>query len=207
MPSPCEVVEAPVHLDLPVMRSEARSHRAIPALVGSVFAGLLLIALGCTPLFKPASAKAAAEQPTIVQARSDAPAGLVVSGSSAAATPAKAATPALSPRSEDAGPASLVDHRFVINCLPEHEGFDSSAARPESVALQGIMSGQSSRAALLDGALYREGDRFGSSVCPWTVAMIDVASVRIEKTIGDRTSGVTITFSREKTQAAQRASR
>jgi uncharacterized protein CbrC (UPF0167 family) len=64
------------------------------------------------------------------------------------------------------------------------------------------MAGRNNKAALLDGVLYREGDRFGSAVCPWTIAMIDAASVRIEKAFGDRTCGVTIRYQTDKPSAS-----
>lgn len=211
MPSPCEVLpEQPapmIQMDgQPLPRPSVT--RVIPVVAGSLFAGLLLIALGCTPLFRPASAKGASatEQPIVVQSprREDSQASPVqttVIAANSSSKPAVATAAPVAPRTGESG-----THGFRIDCDPAHAGDQADARRPETVALQGIMNGQSSKAALLDGALYREGDRFGSSVCPWTVAMIDVASVRIEKTFGDRTCGVTITFSREKTQTAQRAS-
>lgn len=224
MPSPCEVVpesaEFVVVSSPTAMTMRGMPSKLIPAVAGSAFAGILLVVLGCTPMFKPATAQAQAQQPTIVKAQSD---SLPKTATSAASTKSKSGATivnAASPSNStvvvkaasgsikrDAAIASSGDtaHSFTIDCNPAHENEDAVATRPERVALQGIMAGHSSKAALLDGVLYREGDRFGSRICPWTVAMIDVASVRIEKAFGDRTCGVTIRFQQD--NAAQRTSR
>jgi hypothetical protein len=202
------------------------AHRVIPAVVGGVFAGLLLVGLGCTPLFKPQSAKAAPEQGTIVQGKAGAyspkpksdgsvpdanPSGAVmVSGqTTAAAAPASKQAPSagvstIAASSSRRGGLVAGDpskHRFTINCEPAHGSDPANTPRPESASLQGIMAG-SKKAALLDGVLYREGDAFGSGLCPWTIATIDARSVRIEKVFGDRTAGVTIHWQNDKPATA-----
>lgn len=235
MPSPCEFVpeqDAEVihygQAELPPQRGSAT--RVIPAVVGGLFAGLLLVGLGCTPLFKPQASKARPESGTIVTASRAAGSidGVLVVGGQASKAPAResamptpgadadatsdivvaapsssaaivSGVPAIassaSTASSSAAPAaaSMDSHRFAVICDPPHGREDRSVARPETVTLQGIMvAGQSSKAALMNGTLYREGDRFGSALCPWTVAMIDAAGVRIEKAFGDRVCGVTI---------------
>lgn len=189
-------------------------HRVIPAVIGGVFAGLLLVGLGCTPLFKPEGSRAAPEQGTIVQGKAGAiksasnpslvleanPTGVVTSDAPSAqskpssVSPSAGGTSTLATSSSRRGGAVAGDsdsHRFMIVCDGTHAPQTADAARPETVVLQGIMAG-SRKAALLDGVLYREGDVFGSTVCPWTIAMIDARSVRIEKAFGDRTAGVTL---------------
>lgn len=231
MPSPCEVVPESAEFVLVQSPTPTASRgmpgKLIPAIAGGTFAGLLLIVLGCTPLFKPAAAQAEAQQATIVRAAPSSaavktqkgsadskaksptsdPNATVIASSTSGSASASASTSAggvttIASASSKRGGVSATEgdnpHRFTIDCNPLHANEESSAARPENVALQGIMAGQTSRAALLDGVLYREGDRFGSRVCPWTIAMIDVASVRIEKAFGDRTCGVTIRFQQEK---------
>jgi hypothetical protein len=59
------------------------------------------------------------------------------------------------------------------------------------------MAGKNTRTALLNGVLYREGDHFGSTVCPWTIATIEPSCVRLEKAFGDRTCGVTLALKKQ----------
>jgi hypothetical protein len=214
MSSELEVAQIDLtNLPSPSSSSSRVPHRVIPAIVGGVFAGLLLVGLGCTPFFKDKS-QASAESGMIVHARgepetvvdggivegatptssADATAG--ASSSSSSSTPSGTPTIAASSAKRGgiapsaSGEASA--HSFSINCNPTHGEEDQTSARPETVALQGIMAGRTSKTALLGGVLYREGDRVGSTACPWTVAMIEPSRVRIEKAFGDRTCGVTI---------------
>jgi hypothetical protein len=166
----------------------------------------MLVGLGCTPLFRAGQSNAP-QQPTIVHRTGSA--GQNVAQRPAAASPAAASSTssaasskANSSKTTPAGAQPLPDasktasnatrHSFSIQCDPAHESGDASAHGPENVALTGIMAGRTNRAALLNGAVYREGDRFGPAECPWTVATIEPTSVRLEKTFGDRTCGVTI---------------
>lgn len=197
-------------------------HRVIPAIVGGVFAGLLLIGLGCTPLFKAERSRPTAESGMIVHAKGQTKA-VVDGGSVDNASPASSATtsaansrspsaassagtPTLASSSAGTGGAGSsglsATHSFSVRCEPAHGQEDPRTPRPETVALQGIMAGKNARTALLNGTLYREGDHFGSSACPWTVAMIDPVSVRIEKAFGDRTCGVTIILQNRTASAA-----
>jgi hypothetical protein len=213
------------NLPSPSSSSSSRvPHRVIPAIIGGVFAGLLLVGLGCTPFFKDKRSQAFAESGMIVHARggpetvvdggivegaapassADATAG--ASSSSSSSTPSGMPTIAASSAKRGgiapsaSGESSA--HSFSINCNPTHSEEDQASPRPETVALQGIMAGRTSKTALLGGVLYREGDRFGSTTCPWTVAMIEPSRVRIEKAFGDRTCGVTINW-QNKTAAAK----
>jgi hypothetical protein len=201
-------------------------HRVIPAIAGGLFAGLLLVGLGCTPLFSgQKSHKFAAETGQVVHAGSQtikktSPAvdsAVQTPAATSAAAPEKAGTPATSmsaaatgmvtpaatsaARGPEAVKSPAGSHSFRIQCGDEHAKADSTAPRPETVSLQGIMAGRNSRTALLNGVLYREGDVFGAAACPWTIAMIEPARVRLEKAFGDRVCGVTIALQDSSAQA------
>jgi hypothetical protein len=217
MPSPVEFVPEPaaevVVVDDTPLPPQPRltAHRIVPALAGGVFAGLLLVGLGCTPFFTPQKARPVPELPTIVNsAYGDDDAGsrfARVTERPAAASPTvvQAAAPAAAPAAASAArepatsssyggtiPPERAPNRFSIACDPPHSGEGSHEPGPETAVLQGIMAAAASKAVLINGVLYREGDLFGASACPWRVAKIDPAWVRFEKTFGDRVCGVTV---------------
>ena len=216
MPSPVEFVPEPaaevVVVDETPLPPPPRltAHRIVPALAGGVFAGLLLVGLGCTPFFTPQKARVAPELPTIVNSayRDDfaekpfgRPAAAQPPSTEAAQVVAPAPVPAASSTASadhssatygGSIPVASPPNRFIISCDPPHAGEDRNAPRPETAILQGIMAAAANKAVLIDGVLYREGDPFGASACPWRVAKIDPAWVRFEKTFGDRVCGVTI---------------
>jgi hypothetical protein len=211
VPSPVEVAtltpEQALAKAMKLPRPASMRHRVIPAVVGSVFASVMLVGLGCTPLFRAGQSNAP-EQATIVH-RSDSAGGKVAQRAATSSDPtqspspssvasSKAASGKSAPSAAHPSPAEpakagvATRHSFSVKCDPAHEAGDASAHGPETVTLTGIMAGRTNRAALLNGAVYREGDRFGSGTCPWTVAAIEPTSVRLEKTFGDRTCAVTI---------------
>lgn len=115
----------------------------------------------------------------------------------APARPSAGARAAAKPVSTSAAasPSAPVDTdacKIRLTCTAGHDDIDLSAPKPDSAKLQAIMNGRKSRSALIEGQIYKEGDRFGASECTWTVAHIDAASARLEKAQIDRTFAVTL---------------
>lgn len=81
--------------------------------------------------------------------------------------------------------------RVMLSCTGRDQLRDPKAPWPDTVALQGIITGQHNT-ALLDGKLYAVGDHFGPEDCAWTVSEITSNSLTLERPQDDRTFAVTI---------------
>jgi len=105
------------------------------------------------------------------------------------ASPAASAAPNGPAASQPA--AASQTPRIVLTCSVQSESRDPKMPWPDTVALQGIMTGQRNT-ALMDGKVYAVGDHFGPEDCAWTVSEITSNSVTLERPQDDRTFAVTI---------------
>jgi len=85
------------------------------------------------------------------------------------------------------------EHPFIVRAASGQQKLvNPTTLSPDTLDVQGIMNGSQNKAALVDGKLYRVGDRMGAQELQWTVAKIDDTSVTMQREQNNRVFAVTV---------------
>jgi len=85
------------------------------------------------------------------------------------------------------------EHPFVVRSdLAQQKLVNPHTLSPDTLDVQGIMNGSKNKAALVEGRLYRVGDRMGAQDREWTVASINESSVTMQREHNNRVFAVTV---------------